>query len=143
LRYLLDVNVWIALLDESHVFNSNVTRFIDTPDIKIATCPIIENGVIRILNLPNYSKFGPVGLETVAKKLAEIYAGKDFEFWEDNYSLTKDDLIRWPRVFSHSQITDLYLLGLAVRHKGILATLDQRISIDSIQGASEKNLRII
>jgi predicted nucleic acid-binding protein len=143
LRYLLDVNVWIALLDESHVFNQNVTQFFETPNIQIASCPIIENGVIRILNLPNYSKFGPVGFDVVVKKLAEIYADKDVEFWADDYSLVTGDLVTWSRVFSHSQITDLYLLGLAVQRNCTLVTLDQRISPESVKGAKDQNLRLL
>jgi uncharacterized protein len=143
LRYLLDVNFWIALLDESHVFNSNAIEFIERPGIEIATCPIIENGVLRILNLPHYSKFGPVGFHVVANKLSEIYAEKNVAFWQDDFSLVTSNQVKWSRVFSHSQITDLYLLGLAVRHNGILATFDQHISLDSVEGATEINLKVI
>jgi predicted nucleic acid-binding protein len=39
-RYLLDVNVWVALLDEAHVFHAQALAFIERPALKMATCPL-------------------------------------------------------------------------------------------------------
>ena len=140
MRHLLDVNVWVALLDEAHVFHASALAFIQQPRLKIATCPMVENGVIRVLNLPGYSKLGPVGFDVVSQKLAEICAELDHEFWPDQLSLRTPGLVYWPRVLGHNQITDVYLLALAVSNRGCLATLDQRVVLSTVVGATTKNL---
>lgn len=143
MRYLLDANVWIALLDEAHIHHSVALDFMDQKDLKIATCPLVENGVIRILNLPGYSKFGPVGFDKVSSKLCEICGDLNHEFWPDILSLRTDGLIDWSRVLGHNQITDIYLLALAKAHQGCLATLDHRVALSTVVGAAAKNLRLL
>jgi len=143
LRYLLDVNVWIALLDEAHVHHPTALAFIEQKELKIATCTLVENGVIRVLNLPGYSKFGPVGFDKVSNKLSEICRSLDHEFWPDNLSLRTPGLIDWSRVLGHNQITDIYLLALAKAHQGCLSTLDHRVALSTVFGATAKNLRLL
>lgn len=141
MRYLLDVNVWIALLDEAHAFHTAVLTFIEQPNIKIATCPLVENGVLRILNLPSYSKFGAIGFEPVRDKLREICSALNHEFWPDDISLCDPQLVNWPRIMGHGQITDVYLLALAVARRGCLATLDRRVSLTTVVDALPKHLK--
>ena len=111
--------------------------------MQIATCPLVENGVVRVLNLPGYSKLGPVGFEVVASKLAEICASVDHAFWPDDMSLRTTGMVNWPRVLGHNQITDLYLLALAVAHDGCLVTLDHRVATSTIVGAAERHLLLL
>lgn len=143
MRYLLDVNVWIALLDEAHVHHLPVLTFIEQKNLKIASCPMVENGVIRILNLPGYSKFGPAGFARVSNKLREICSEMNHEFWPDSLSLRTEGLIDWSRVLGHNQITDIYLLALAKANQACLATLDHRVALSTVVGASAKNLRLL
>ena len=143
MRYLLDVNVWIALLDEAHVHHPTALAFIEQKKLKIASCPLVENGVIRILNLPGYSKYGPVGFERVSNKLQEICHDVDHEFWPDSLTLRTVGLIDWSRVLGHNQITDIYLLALAKANQGCLATLDHRVALSTVVGATAKNLRLL
>jgi toxin-antitoxin system PIN domain toxin len=143
LRYLLDVNVWIALMDEAHVHHATALTFMRRRKLKIATCPLVENGVLRVLNLPGYSKFGPIGFEKVANKLNEICAGADHEFWPDDVSLRARGLVNWARVMGHNQITDVYLLALAVAHAGCLATLDHRVVLSAVPAATAQNLLLL
>lgn len=143
MRYLLDVNVWIALLDEAHVHHPVALAFVEQKKLKIASCPLVENGVIRILNLPGYSKFGPVGFEQVSNKLQEICCDLDHAFWPDSLSLRSAGLIDWSRVLGHNQITDIYLLALAKANQGCLATLDHRVALSTVVGATAKNLRLL
>jgi predicted nucleic acid-binding protein len=143
LRYLLDVNVWIALLDEAHVHHAHAVAFFEQKNLKIASCPLVENGVIRVLNLPSYSKFGPVGFDRVRSKLREICEDMDHEFWPDSLSLRSDGLIDWTRVLGHNQVTDVYLLALAKENQGCLATLDHRVAISTVVGAVAENLRLL
>lgn len=143
MRHLLDVNVWVALLDEGHVFHAQALAFIERRRVQIATCPLVENGVVRVLNLPGYSKLGPVGFELVADKLAEICASVDHAFWPDDVSLRTPGMVNWSRVLGHNQITDLYLLALAVAHGGCLVTLDQRVATGTIVGAADRHLLLL
>ena len=143
MRYLLDVNVWVAVLDEAHVHHAQALRFIQRTKIQIATCPLVENGVIRVLNMPGYSRHGPAGFTAVRNKLKEICARLDHEFWPDSVSLRSDGAVNWSRVLGHSQITDVYLLALAVANHGCLATLDHRVALSTVLGASDKNLLLL
>lgn len=143
MRHLLDVNVWVALVDEAHVFHAQALAFIERKKLKICTCALVENAVIRVLNLPGYSKFGPVGFEVVSRKLNEICAGMDHEFWLDRISLRAPGLVHWQRVLGHNQITDVYLLALAVAHRGCLVTLDHRVALSTVVGATNQNLVLL
>ncbi len=143
MRHLLDVNVWVALLDEAHVFHAQALAFIQRRRIRIASCPLVENGVVRVLNLPGYSQLGPVGFETVGKKLHDICADLDHEFWPDHISLRSEGLVNWSRVLGHNQITDVYLLALSVANKGCLVTLDHRVTLSTVLGAEPRNLMLL
>ena len=142
-RLLLDVNVWVALLDDAHVHNTQALALFQQPGLQIATCPLVENGVLRVLNLPGYSQHGPAGFEAVRTKMALACADVDHTFWADDVSLRTDGLVNWGRVFGHGQITDLYLLALAVTHQGALATLDHRIALNAVVGAGKQHLMLL
>ena len=142
-RKLLDVNVWIALFDDAHVASSRANALIETPGIKIATCPLVENGVIRVLNLPSYGRRGALGIMAVRQQLVNACASLDHEFWPDNVSLRDDAAVDFTRVHGHNQITDLYLLALAVKHSGALITFDQHIPLHAVHGATSSHLQIL
>lgn len=142
-RLLLDVNVWIALLDDAHVHNAQALALFHTPGLHIATCPLVENGVLRILNMPAYSNRGPVGFEPVRDKLRLACGDVDHRFWPDDLSLIHGEVADWTRVYGHNQITDLYLLALAVRHGGALATFDHRVALSAVRGADPQHLRLL
>ncbi len=143
MRRLLDVNVWVALLDEPHVFHAQALGFIERRQVQIATCPLVENGVVRVLNLPGYSQLRPVGCDVVARKLAEICAALDHAFWPDDVSLRTAGMVNGPRVLGHNQIADLHLLALAVAHDGCLVTLDHRVTTTTIVGVADRHLLLL
>jgi uncharacterized protein len=143
IRSLLDVNVWIALFDNAHVFSSQSNAFIDTPGVRIATCPLVENGVIRVMNAPRYGKTGPIGVKRVREQLCIACQALDHEFWPDDVSLRDDQRVNLDRVHGHNQITDLYLLALAVAHDGRLVTFDQTIPLSAVHGATADHLLIL
>jgi hypothetical protein len=143
MRHLLDVNVWVALFDDAHVFSARANALIETPGIRIATCPIVENGVIRLLNLPGYGKRGALGLKTVRDQLKFACASLDHAFWPDDVSLRDDSRVDFGRIHGHNQVTDLHLLALAVAHDGVLTTFDQAIPIDAVPDAKPHHLRIL
>ena len=143
MRYLLDVNVWVALVDEAHVHHALAVAFMQRRKVQIATCPLVENGVIRVLNLPGYSKHGPAGFVAVSNKRQQICADADHGFWPDTVSLPSPNQVNWSRMLGHNQITDVYLLALAVANKGSLATLDHRVALSTVVGASKENLTLL
>ena len=142
-RYLLDVNVWVALFDSAHIASTRANAFIDTANIQIATCPLVENGIIRILNLPNYGKRGALGIQLVRNQLIKACQSLNHQFWPDDISLRDDQCVDFSRVHGHNQITDLYLLALAVKHDGVFVTFDQNIPIGSVYGAQDKHLLVL
>jgi uncharacterized protein len=143
MRALLDVNVWVALFDDAHQFSPRANAFIESKGLKVATCPLVENGVIRILSLPSYGRRGGLQIQRVREQLRKACATLDHEFWPDDISLRDDRHVDFDRVQGHNQITDLYLLALAVHRGGCLASFDQAIAISSVRGATAKNLKLL
>jgi uncharacterized protein len=143
MRLLFDVNVLVALLDEGHVHHQVVRDLVDQPGLKIATCALTENGVLRVMNLPGYSVYGPVGFVQIQKQISKLTSALDHEFWACDVSLISAQNLQWSRILGHNQITDVYLLALAVLHGGALATLDHRIALTTVKGAEKSNLMIL
>lgn len=143
MRALLDVNVWIALFDDAHQFSDRANAFVEARGTKIATCPLVENGVIRVMSLPSYGRRGGLPMQLVRERLREACAALDHEFWPDDISLRDDERVDFSRVQGHNQITDLYLLALAVGNGGRLATFDQTISLASVKGAAARHLHLL
>lgn len=143
MRALLDVNVWVALFDDAHQFSARANAFIEARGTRIATCPLVENGVIRVMSLPGYGKRGGLPIRAVRERLRDACAALDHQFWPDDISLRSDEHANFERVQGHNQITDLYLLALATHRKGCLATFDQAIAISSVPGATARHLKLL
>jgi toxin-antitoxin system PIN domain toxin len=139
MRALLDVNVLIALMDAGHVHHVAAMGWIEK-NIQFgwATCPITQNGCIRIMSQPSYP--GALPAMQVATRLAEAAALPDHEFWPDSVSMLNLEIFDWSRVLGHRQVTDVYLLTLAVQNGGRFVTFDRRIKVDSAIGASPEQL---
>jgi uncharacterized protein len=143
MRLLLDVNVWVALFDDAHIQNAQARQLFKQPKLKIASCALTENGVLRVLNLPGYAKRAPPGFEVVRQKLALACTDIDHEFWPCDLSLRDDEILDWRRIMGHNQITDAYLLALAVRHSGALATFDHAVALSAVAGAAARHLKLL
>lgn len=139
-RLLLDVNVLIALLDDAHVFSRRANAWLDAAPRRIATCPIVENGVIRIMSAPAYSATHRATPEQVADGLKALREGLDHAFWPDAVSLLDDTLVDFSRLHGHRQVTDAYLLALAVRQGGALASFDSGVPLSAVRGAKPQHL---
>ena len=63
--------------------------------------------------------------------------------WPDDVSLLEPAIIDWQRVLGHRQVTDSYLLALAVRHRGRFVTFDGRIAVAAVAGARAKQLAVL
>lgn len=135
ITYLLDVNLLLALSDPMHVHHEAAHRwFAEEGQQSWATCPITENGFVRIASHPNYPN-RPGDVVAVLAILRLLGEAHGHQFWTDDVSIL--DILEPGAIITHAQITDVYLVGLAVHRKGRLATLDQRIPADAVRGGRE------
>jgi hypothetical protein len=140
---LLDVNALIALFDDVHIFNRSVHAWFSTALRRgWRTCPITENGLIRIMSHPAYSA-GQTPAEELANRLEELKLNSgSHQFCPDSYSTSK-----WLAGTHHSvpsgRLTDAYLLRLAELHGFALATFDKRITTSLIRSSDSSILEFI
>ena len=133
-RYLLDVNVLIALIDPAHVQHDRAHDwFAATGRQAWATCPLTENGVLRIVGHARYPN-SPATPAAVAEILSVLRTLGGHEFWPDDVSLFDPQLLDLTRLLDSAQVTDTYLLALAVAHSGNLATFDRHLVPDAVIG---------
>ncbi|MFY9822148.1 MAG: TA system VapC family ribonuclease toxin [Thermoanaerobaculia bacterium] len=131
-RHLLDLNTLLALLDPLHVFHEAAHRWVEaTPGLRFLTCPLVQNGVVRIASQSTY----PNALGTAAEVcdvVAAFCADPRHEFCPDDISLLDPVHLARPALLTPSRVTDLYLLALARRHGASLATFDRRIPAEAV-----------
>jgi toxin-antitoxin system PIN domain toxin len=140
---LLDVNVLVALFDPDHVHHELAHDwFADHRRHGWATCPITENGLVRVLSNPTYagSTLRPA---VVTGALAQFCASGHHAFWPATLSLTDQRVFDLAFTSGHGQLTDVYLLGLARTMKGCLATFDRTIPVKAVVGATPAQLQVI
>ena len=126
--YLLDTNLLIALLWPSHEQHDLAVKWFTRHRAKgWATCPITQAGFVRIVSNPAFSRDAVQPREAV-QVLSANTAAPDHAFWPDGIPVAKAVDFTGVRLMGHQQVTDAYLLGLAVSRGGVLATLDQRIA---------------
>lgn len=139
MRSLLDVNVLVALLDGGHLHHRAATAWLASHErAGWASCPLTQNGCIRILSLTSYPNPQPPA--AVARRLAQALDGAQHEFWPDSLSLLEPQRLVWEHVLGSRQVTDAYLLALAVKCGGRLVTFDRGIPIAAVAGATKRHL---
>lgn len=140
---LLDVNILLALFDPEHVHHEVAHDwFTDNHKAGWATCPFTENGFVRILSHPASGIDGNRPAELL-DSLRRFCASGHHVFWPDSISLCDTRLFNQPLVGRHRQLTDIYLLGLAKKMGGTLATFDRGIPLEAVVGATRATLAII
>ena len=142
MSFLLDVNVLIALVDGDHVSHDVAHDWFGrVGKTRWFTCPLTENGLVRIVSNPKYPN--SVTSPALALKLLQQLKRLDGHgFWPDDISLADETWFASSRLLTSAQITDSYLLGLAVKHGGRLATLDRRLATGSVIGGEAARLLI-
>jgi uncharacterized protein len=141
MRGLLDVNVLIALLDIDHVHHSRVHSWWKAyGEDGWASCPITENGAVRILSGPSYPG-KPLTTAEALQGLAAFIGQTDHIFWPDSISLLGGSVDA--SHLTSRRITDSYLLALAFQQGGKFVTLDETISARSVRGLPTETLVVI
>ena len=141
-RALLDVNVLLALLDSDHVDHDRVHDWLDSEISRgWATCPLTENGFIRIISQPRYP--GPISTSEAIELLEFATNSAEHEFWPCDISALDATVIDRSRVLGPRQVTDSYLLALAASRGGRFVTFDHRVSLGAVPGASVAHLTIL
>ena len=125
--FLLDSNVLVALAWPAHVLHARAWRWFSTRGhCSWATCPFTQAAFVRILSNPSFSSHSLTPLDAIRLLEANL-AHPNHEFWANGIPLATAIGKLGIRPTGHQQITDAYLLGLAMHRKGRLATMDQRI----------------
>ena len=142
MRALLDVNVLIALLDENHTHHTAVSDwFASHIEPGWASCPLTQNGCVRIVSQPRYPN--ALGVAEAVARLQAAVSTPYHQFVPDDVSLLDDAVVDRRQLLGPRQLTDVYLLALAVAHGARLVTLDKSVSLAAVRGASEASLVVI
>jgi uncharacterized protein len=141
MRSLFDVNVLIALLDKDHVHHVKVHSWWVTESVNgWASCPITENGVVRIMSNASYP--GKIlTSEEVLRGLSVLIQNTDHVFWPDSVSLLGDQIDR--ATLTSSRVTDAYLLALALERGGRVVTLDDKMPTSAIRNFPRGQLHVL
>jgi toxin-antitoxin system PIN domain toxin len=141
-RALLDINVLIALLDLDHAHHRRARTWLcGEIDAGWASCPLTENGCVRIMSQPKYQN--AVQTVEVIKRLTDATATSYHEFWPDDISILDRALVDNTRIHGPKQVADVYLLALAVKHGGKFVTFNGAIPLSAVTGAIKDQLTVI
>jgi toxin-antitoxin system PIN domain toxin len=142
MRALLDVNVLIALLDAAHVHHAAASDWLAAHiEEGWASCPLTQNGCLRILSSEGYARRQPVA--AVAARLGEATRTPFHEFWPDEISVLDPERFEQGRWLGSRQVTDAYLLALAVSRGGVFVTLERGLDRGLVRGAEPHHLIVI
>lgn len=132
-------NVLIALLDPDHSLHQRARDwFSRNAHAGWASCPLTQNGCVRIMSHPGYPNALPV--RSVVERLREATRSAYHEFWADDISLLDQRIAAADRIHGPRQLTDVYLLALAVNRDGRFVTFDASVPLSSIKGAEKKHI---
>lgn len=142
MRALLDVNVLIALHDQDHVHHHRAADWLARHIAHgWASCSLTQNGCLRIMAQPGYSH--PQPLPVLVRMLQRSTQSRAHAFWADGLSMLDVSRFEHAHIHSARQLTDLYLLALAVAQGGRLVTFDQRIPLSAVKGATADHLVVL
>lgn len=133
----------VALFDPMHIYHEAAHEWFARNRARgWATCPLTENGFVRVVSHPRYPGQG-TSLRDAVARLAEIRQSPDHVFWQDSVSVCEADRFQPTYIQGHRQLTDVYLLGLAVANRGRLVTFDRSVPLRAVAGAQPQHLEIL
>lgn len=142
MRALLDVNVLVALLDADHADHRRARAWLEAEIANgWASCAITQNGFVRVVSQPRYPS--PVPVAAAIERLARATGGEHHAFWPCDVSLLDTRRIDRSRLHGPRQVTDAYLLALAVARGGRFVTFDTAIPLRAVAGALRHHLVVV
>jgi len=118
--FLLDSNLLIALAKPDHSPNARAAAWFRKGH-RFATCPITQGALFRF-----HLRAGVEATAESAKLLLEsISSLPRHEFWPDDVSYLD---LPTTRIAGHRQVADAYLVLLARKHGGSVATMDRAVA---------------
>src|SRR6185503_11470113 len=139
MRALLDVNVLLALLDVDHVDHGTARSWLEEEiGAGWASCAITQNGFVRIVSQPRYPS--PIPPAEAMRRLERATRTDRHEFWPCETSVLDSKAIDRTRVHGPRQVTDVYLLALAVAKGARFVTFDRTVPLVAVVGAREEHL---
>lgn len=141
-RALFDINVLLAIVDGDHVDHGRAWEWLDAEIVHgWASCPVTENGFVRIISQPRYPC--PVPTSQALLLLRQACVPPYHQFWSCDVSLLDVKVLDSTRVHGPKQVTDLYLLALAVHNDGRFVTFDRSVPSSAVRGAEDRHLVVI
>ena len=138
-RALLDVNVLIALLDSDHLHHRRATQwFTENIEAGWASCAITQNGCVRIMSQPGYPN--PLPAARVVERLRAATRTPHHQFVPSALSVLDESRFDSEQFLGQRQVTDAYLLGLAVEHGLRLVTFDANMPLRVVRGVKVGHL---
>jgi toxin-antitoxin system PIN domain toxin len=135
--------VLVALFDPFHVHHEAAHAWFGANRKHLwATCVLTENAFVRVLSNPAYPG-ARTTVEDAAARLQTFCTERQHIFWTDSVSVREEGRFLWSHVPGHRQLTDIYLLALAVANEGRLATFDSTISLRAVERSEARNLELI
>ena len=142
MRALLDVNMLLALFDSGHSFHAKTRGWWQANEHHgWASCPLSQNGFLRITSQGSYPR--ALRLADAMQILGRWAVAPRHEFWADDLTLLDEQAFDRARLLTSKQITDVYLLALAVKNGGRLVTLDRGIPLAAAKGARPQHLVVV
>lgn len=139
MRALLDIAVLLALLDRDHVDHGRAREWL-SENIRHgwASCALTQNGFVRVISQPRYPS--PIPPSQAVGLLRRATETRHHEFWPCSISFLDPDRVQPDLVHGPKQVTDLYLLALAVEHDGRFVSFDRSIPRSAVPGARPEHL---
>jgi toxin-antitoxin system PIN domain toxin len=126
-KNLLDLNVLIALTEPGHKHHRKAHEWLNSSGKNNwGVCPLTEAGFLRVTTNPAFRP-GPRTLEQAIAIVQVLKGYPGYWYWEIDESWVNLTAPFAARIFGHQQVTDAYLLGLAIKAKGVLVTFDKGI----------------
>jgi len=142
-RYLLDVNVLVALAWPAHIHHESAHAWFDgRASAAWATCPSTQAGFVRVLSSPSFSP-DALSPQQAFVHLERLVAAAGHAFWADDKSLSSSPFVAVERIAGTKQVTDAHLLAVALRHRGALATLDRGCRQIVPKGAPASSVELV
>lgn len=138
-RALLDINVLLALFDADHIHHQHARSWFSAEvDHGWASCAITQNGFVRVISQARYPS--PISPTAAIDRLQAATNTEHHTFWNCSVSLLDERNVERTHLHSPRQVTDAYLLALAVANGGRFVSFDQSIPLSVVPGAGTENL---